>query len=96
MNQHGLLRFRTLQHYSQSIIPFCACCHETILEFLTIDHINNDGAEQRKQLRGRGRTILLWIKRNDYPPGFQVLCMNCNHAKGSYGVCPHERLKQCL
>lgn len=28
----------------------------------------------------------LWYVSNDY----QLMCMNCNKAKGSYGECPHE------
>ena len=26
-----------------------------------------------------------------YPPGYQVLCHNCNLAKGFYGSCPHQK-----
>ena len=76
----------------------CACCGETIEQFLTIDHINNDGAEHRKSLgrkigngKGGSATIYTWLKNNNYPPGFQVLCMNCNHGKSrNKGVCPHK------
>jgi hypothetical protein len=29
--------------------------------------------------------------RNGFPPGYQVLCMNCNHGKRmNNGVCPHK------
>ena len=28
-------------------------------------------------------------RKNNYPEGFQVLCSNCNFAKGKYGSCPH-------
>jgi len=67
----------------------CVCCGEGLIEFLSIDHINNDGAEHRKNL---GRTnIYSWLKANGFPKeGFQVLCMNCNFAKGAYGKCPHQ------
>jgi hypothetical protein len=30
------------------------------------------------------------MKRNNFPPGFRVLCRNCNGARGFYGYCPHE------
>jgi len=68
----------------------CACCGETKRHFLTIDHINNDGAEHRRKV---GHTYS-WLKKNNFPPGFQVLCYNCNCSKGFYGQCPHitERL----
>jgi hypothetical protein len=73
-----------LAHYNNC----CACCGEATKEFLTIDHINNDGADHRREV---GRKICAWLIRNNFPPGFQVLCANCNHAKAYYGQCPHRR-----
>jgi hypothetical protein len=35
--------------------------------------------------------LYLWLKRNNYPTGFRVLCHNCNLAIGFYGYCPHHR-----
>ena len=68
----------------------CACCGESLLEFLTIDHVNNDGAEHRQRV-GKGRRIYQDIKDHDFPEGiYQVLCFNCNIAKGFYGYCPHN------
>lgn len=52
-----------------------------------IDHINGGGTKHRKQI---GSHIYNWIKNNEFPEGFQVLCFNCNLAKGFYGVCPHN------
>src|SRR3989304_933090 len=69
--------------------PKCACCGCPILLFLTIDHMNNDGAKHRKEIKRYG-SIYLWLKKMNYPKGFQVLCMNCNWAKGKFGFCPHE------
>ncbi len=67
----------------------CACCGEWRLEFLTIDHINGGGNRHRRECKiGK---MHLWLKRNAYPPGFQVLCFNCNHGNGSGKVCPHHR-----
>lgn len=67
----------------------CACCGETTEAFLSIDHIANDGAEHRRQVDRR--KIYKWMARNDYPNGFQVLCMNCNFGKArNGGVCPHQ------
>lgn len=73
----------------------CACCGETEESFLTLDHINNDGAEHRRSLSKTGRKVTAgvwhWIKRNNYPPGFQVLCMNCNFSKfRNKGICAHK------
>lgn len=67
----------------------CNCCGEIIEQFLTIDHVNNDGAEHRKQV-GRSN-VLSWLKKNNYPEGFQVLCFNCNMGKQfNGGTCPHQ------
>lgn len=74
----------------------CNCCGETEIAFLSIDHINNDGAKHRKDIangkynEGKGIHMARWLRANKYPPGFQVLCMNCNFAKGHFGQCPHE------
>jgi hypothetical protein len=69
----------------------CACCGEDHLQFLTIDHIDNDGAAHRKALKlHTGAQTYGWLKSNNWPEGFQVLCYNCNCAKGAYGQCPHE------
>ena len=71
----------------------CACCGETEPMFLTLDHINNDGAEHRRLVGGKGgSSFFAWLRQKKFPPGFQVLCRNCNwgkHANG--GVCPHQK-----
>lgn len=68
----------------------CACCGETDLVFLSIDHVNNDGKYHRQTVRSGAETYA-WLHREKYPPGFQVYCFNCNigkHING--GVCPHQ------
>jgi ferric-dicitrate binding protein FerR (iron transport regulator) len=72
----------------------CACCGETEQTFLSIDHVRNDGAEMRRQklYSGSGTGFYTWLRKNAFPQGFQVLCMNCQvgkHRNG--GVCPHSR-----
>jgi hypothetical protein len=70
--------------------PFCSCCSEDIIDFLTIDHINGDGAKHRKSEKS-GSKIYRWLKKHNYPLGFQVLCSNCqNRWKCPDGVCPHK------
>jgi hypothetical protein len=73
----------------------CVCCGETEPLFLHIDHINNDGARHRREILGgkksSGQSVYRWLRVNGFPPGFQVLCANCNlgkHRNG--GVCPHQ------
>jgi hypothetical protein len=68
----------------------CACCGESERGFLSIDHINNDGNKLRKT-HGHGADFYRWLKANNYPAGFQILCMNCNYGKHhNSGVCPHQ------
>ena len=69
----------------------CTCCGENNKEFLQIDHVNNDGGSHRREIGCVGGSGLYgWLKRNGFPPGFQVLCANCNYAKSMYGYCPHK------
>jgi len=84
------LRIEVLTHYGGNP-PKCACCGEKEIKFLTIDHIGNDGNKHRKELKTR--SIVRWIRNNNYPKGFQVLCWNCNCAKGLWGKCPHYKRK---
>lgn len=74
--------------------PKCACCGETIIQFLTIDHPNGGGCKQRKELGLRsGQNFYRWLIKNNYPEGYQVLCWNCNCGKDKSGLCPHKREK---
>lgn len=66
----------------------CACCGEERLEFLSIDHIDNSGANHRKRI-GKGG-LYSSLRKSNYPGGYRVLCMNCNFALGRFGYCPHE------
>jgi hypothetical protein len=75
----------------------CNCCGETIKQFLTLDHINNDGANHRKLMKhesdGSGKQLYCWIIKNNFPPIFQVLCYNCNIGKYlNGGICPHKSI----
>lgn len=67
----------------------CKCCGEDRFEFLAIDHINGGGIQHRKQLGWAGNSLAKWLKKNNYPQGFRVLCHNCNLALGFYKHCPH-------
>lgn len=78
-----------LIHYGGSP-PKCSCCDETIYEFLTIDHIHNNGKEHRKKIGGAGINLYRWLIKNNFPDGFQVLCYNCNWGKFKRGECPHK------
>jgi hypothetical protein len=83
-------RLIVLNHYSGGV-AHCACCGETEFDFLTLDHINGGGTKHRTDVNKPGSEFYYWIIKNDFPEGFQILCMNCNFAKGIFGECPHQR-----
>ncbi len=64
----------------------CVCCGETELSFLTMDHIKDNGAEER---------LRYWmIIRDNFPKGLQTLCFNCQWGKRiNKGFCPHRPKK---
>ena len=83
-------KLTVLSHYSSSP-PECACCGETEIDFLSLDHINNDGSKHRRETGTRGG-IYSWVIKNNFPPLFQVLCMNCNFSKAhnKEHICAHK------
>lgn len=86
------LRNEAIQAYGGK----CVCCGESIPEFLHLDHVNNDGAEHRRELKGDSKgsnslAVLRWAKENGWPPRLQLKCHNCGMAEGFYGRCPHEQ-----
>ena len=81
------MRKRVFDHYGWS----CACCGESVPEFLTIDHVNGDGAEHRREIGPGPAASHRWIIDRGFPDTFQTLCYNCNCAKHVYGTCPHQK-----
>lgn len=81
-------RLEALRHYSDGQ-PKCACCGELQPEFLTFDHVNGKGSQHRRFTKGAS-LIGYWLKKNGYPEGFRILCMNCNMSMGKHGYCPHQ------
>lgn len=70
----------------------CQCCGETHREFLSIDHINNDGYIRRKQDKNHNRTLIGRILRGtENMDDYRILCMNCNSSYGFFGYCPHNK-----
>lgn len=78
-----------ISHYSKGLMA-CNCCGESILEFLTVDHIDNNGAEHRAKI-GKTNAFYVHLIKNNFPEDYnlQVLCFNCNITKAQYGSCPH-------
>jgi hypothetical protein len=87
------------RRHSNSNVPCCRCCGEnSFVEFLAIDHIAGkykmDSIPELVKIgyssKLKDYRLIDWILEKDFPKGFQILCHNCNMAKGVYGKCPHE------
>ena len=105
-NARDVNRLKILKHYSKHLsnsnIPCCRCCGENFhVDFLAIDHIAGirqmDLESELKKLKYssklRNQNLHRWIIKNNFPKGFQILCTNCNFAKGmkkNNNKCPHE------
>lgn len=86
------IKRKVMEHYGGA---FCKCCGESIIDFLTLDHVENNGAEHRREIGNKGRRLFLWLNKNGFMPGFQVMCFNCNIARHwNGGVCPHKTKQQ--
>jgi hypothetical protein len=81
------LRLAAFTAYSSGA-PSCACCGETDTDVLTIDHVHGGGKQHR--LKQKAHNLAQWLKVNHYPPGYQILCFNCNAGRAiNGGTCPH-------
>lgn len=90
------LKINALKVYSNNKIE-CACCGEREIDFLCLDHIDNNGSQERREKKyGLGTSFLKWLKVNNYPKKLrlQVLCFNCNMSKRIQGgICVHKLRK---
>jgi len=70
------------QHYAKDQIK-CEICGITNIDVLCIDHINGNGNIERKKYCGNpregGTPFYFKLKRMNYPDGYRLLCLNCNH-----------------
>jgi len=81
------LKIDAIKHYGGR----CVCCGEDNFDLLSIDHVNGKGNKHRKEI-GRSR-FYAWLKCNNYPIEFRVLCLNCNCGRSINGdVCPHKEI----
>jgi hypothetical protein len=66
----------------------CACCGEKEFSFLTLDHftVKTSDFEHKK-----GEALYRELKLLGYPPGFVIMCWNCNCGRAlNSGTCPHS------
>lgn len=93
-SEDRLVRKRDINAYFKkqafSYYGDCRCCGENELSLLSIDHVNDDGAQHRKNSHaGSGVGLYRLLIKSNFPEGFQTLCYNCNIGKRlNKGICP--------
>ena len=89
-NDYRTLRNLILDAYGRK----CAMCGEKHVEFLAIDHINNDGNAHRATIQGNnkgGNSMMIYrdIRNQGFPKDkYQILCHNCNISKQTHSYNP--------
>ena len=80
------LKAKAIAYYSDGTSK-CVQCGYSNIDALCLDHINDDGAADRRRLKisgrgnGSGSRTYEALSRLGFPPGYQVLCANCNMIK---------------
>lgn len=80
MNRDLEIKCKTLSHYSNGNLA-CVMCGFDDIRALSIDHINGKGTKHRERMGILGSHIYVWLEKNNYPEGYQTLCMNCQFIK---------------
>lgn len=80
--QRRKVKTEIISHYSPNLS--CVRCGFNDIRALSIDHIDGGGKRQKEEIgvsRIGGIGFYRWLIRNNFPEGFQVLCMNCQFIK---------------
>ena len=99
---NGQAKAKVFAHYSKVVsnsdIPICACCGYSDLRFLSVDHIDGRKNLSVKEKKLGGSNLWKHLIKTGLPSGYQILCHNCNIAKGQEKYCPHQldKLKETL
>ena len=75
---YARVKEEVLRHYGNGWLA-CVVCGYTDDRALSIDHIDNNGAKERKGINP-GR-FYFNLRNQNYPEGYQTLCMNCQWVK---------------
>lgn len=84
------IREEVITHYGGA----CTCCGERRLQFLTLDHESGKGNEHRRTFSSKQSNdpVYRWIRKNNFPAGYSILCWNCNCGRSiNGGICPHKQ-----
>ena len=91
---NGQAKAKVFAHYSKVVsnsdIPICACCGYSDLRFLSVDHIDGRKNLSVKEKKLGGSNLWKYLIKTGLPSGYQILCHNCNIAKGQGKYCPHQ------
>ena len=77
--RHLELKMETLSRYSKDGMLGCCWdqCDVHDIDMLTLDHVNDDGADHRRELKSKGgASTYRVLERAGYPDGYQTLCWN--------------------
>ena len=75
------IKLAVMSHYGNGQCK-CVKCGFDDIRALSIDHVNGDGADHRRNNKyTRGNHMYEWLIKNNFPNGFQTLCMNCQLIK---------------
>lgn len=102
VNNRIALKVEVFDAYGGAICSCLACPERENprIEFLTLNHIGGGGTKHRAALGGvrkpgggiSGDETYRWLKKNGFPPGYNVLCWNCQWGVHvNKGICPHEK-----
>lgn len=70
------LKLIVMQSYSNGDAK-CLFCPQNDIRCLNLDHIKGGGRKHQRQVGN----VYQYLKNNNFPPGFQILCQNCNWLK---------------
>jgi hypothetical protein len=79
-NWRARLKEEIFEHYGRA----CSCCGENDPRKLCIDHVDGGGRQHRESGLSGHHHIGKYLKANGWPPGYQILCWNCNSVKHFY------------
>lgn len=69
----------------------CVCCHESCLDYLQIDHVENDGKLHRELLIHGPQALYRWVLKHPGTVRVQLLCANCHVYKTKYKTLCKDR-----
>ena len=89
------LKIEVLSHYSNNKIE-CQKCGTNDVRILVLNHERGGGSRDRKQLNKYGMAFYNYLKRQNYPSGFNVLCRNCDWIERLENINDEEKIPKSL